>query len=153
MESNAVEARTFSGIDYTVFGLSLLLSATIGIYYGCFGGKQNTTTDFLMGGKDMGILPVALSMVASFLSAISVLGQPAEIYYFGTQFCFFILSAFICMPLVSIIFLPVFHGLQVTSAYEVRFSLLGIFCKSAINIFFVDAVIIFLKQVSFCNFY
>ena len=35
--------KTLSAIDYTVFTFVLVISATIGIYYGCTGGKQKTT--------------------------------------------------------------------------------------------------------------
>ncbi|XP_014671169.1 PREDICTED: sodium-dependent multivitamin transporter-like [Priapulus caudatus] len=111
-------AATFSYIDYIVFALSLLLSAAIGVYHGCIGSKQTTTDEFLMGGKNMGVIPVALSMVASFLSAISLLGQPAEMYYYGTQFCFFTFCVIIAFPVAANIFIPIFHGLEVTSAYE-----------------------------------
>lgn len=34
---------TFSVWDYVVFGLMLVISAGIGVYYRCTGGKQKTT--------------------------------------------------------------------------------------------------------------
>ncbi|XP_014671167.1 PREDICTED: sodium-coupled monocarboxylate transporter 1-like [Priapulus caudatus] len=111
-------ATTFSYIDYIVFALSLLLSAAIGVYHGCVGSKQTTTDEFLMGGKNMGVIPVALSMVASFLSAISLLGQPAEMYYYGTQYCLWTLCVIIAFPVAANIFIPIFHELELTSAYE-----------------------------------
>jgi sodium-coupled monocarboxylate transporter 8/12 len=36
--------------------------------------------------KDMAILPVAFSLMASFMSAISLMGLTREIYMYGTQF-------------------------------------------------------------------
>ncbi|XP_014671170.1 PREDICTED: sodium-coupled monocarboxylate transporter 1-like [Priapulus caudatus] len=111
-------ATTFSYIDYIVFALSLVLSAAIGVYHGCIGSKQTTTDEFLMGGKNMGVIPVALSMCASFLSGIQVLGQPAEMYYYGTQYCFFTFCIILAYPITASVFVPIFHGLQVTSAYE-----------------------------------
>lgn len=55
---------SFSWYDYILFTLMLLFSAMIGIYFGCFGTKQSTTKEYLMGGKTMGVLPIAVSLVA-----------------------------------------------------------------------------------------
>lgn len=53
----------FSWIDYSLFSIMLGLSIAIGLYFG-FCGKQNTTQDYLHGGKQMKVLPVAMSLVA-----------------------------------------------------------------------------------------
>jgi insulin-like growth factor 2 mRNA-binding protein 1 len=55
----------FTWIDYTVFGTMLFLSALIGIYFAFFAKqKQNTTSEYLMGGKTMGIFPISMSLIA-----------------------------------------------------------------------------------------
>ena len=58
----------FSPWDYVVFSLVLALSAAIGLFYGCTGGKQKTTKEFLMADRKMNFFPVALSLLASFMS-------------------------------------------------------------------------------------
>ena len=40
----------------------------------------------MLADKDMAILPVAFSLMASFMSAISLMGLTREIYMYGTQF-------------------------------------------------------------------
>lgn len=56
----------FAAIDYTFFVLLLCLSTVIGIYYGFFSKhKQNTTSEYILGGRSMKILPVATSMIAT----------------------------------------------------------------------------------------
>ena len=72
-----------SVVDYVVFALVLAISGGIGIYY-AFKQRKSSTTDFLLGGRSMSILPVTLSLTASFMSAITLLGTPAEIYVFTT---------------------------------------------------------------------
>lgn len=57
-------APNFNGIDYAVFGLLLLLSASIGIYFGFFDGTEQTTDEYLLGGRRMRPIPVAISLVA-----------------------------------------------------------------------------------------
>jgi len=48
--------------DYLVFSLSLVLSAAIGFYYACTGGKQKTTKEYLLADRNMHWLPVAISL-------------------------------------------------------------------------------------------
>lgn len=58
-------AKHFGTIDYLVFTIMLAISTGIGVFYGCFGNRQKTTKDFLMGGRTMGLIPVTLSLLAS----------------------------------------------------------------------------------------
>ncbi|NXE88397.1 SC5A8 protein, partial [Menura novaehollandiae] len=104
--------------DYVVFAAMLLISAVIGIYYAFVGGGQKTSKDFLMAGRSMSALPVALSLTASFMSAITVLGTPAEIYHYGAIFCIFAITYGLVVLCSAEIFLPVFYKLGITSTYE-----------------------------------
>ena len=69
-------------VDYIVLTSTLLISSAIGIYY----RRQNTAKDYLLAGGSMTPLPVAFSLMASFMSAITLLGVTFENYTFGTQF-------------------------------------------------------------------
>ncbi|XP_065842118.1 sodium-coupled monocarboxylate transporter 1-like isoform X2 [Oscarella lobularis] len=110
----------FSVPDYIVFAISIAISLSVGFYFSLKSlKKQKTTTnDFLMAGRSMKSIPIALSMLASFMSAVSILGLPSEVYFYGIQYWMVILSYFIIVPLVVFIYVPVFHGLELTSAYE-----------------------------------
>ncbi|NXJ59256.1 SC5A8 protein, partial [Rostratula benghalensis] len=108
----------FTVWDYVVFAAMLLISAVIGIYYAFAGGGQKTSKDFLMGGRSMSALPVALSLTASFMSAVTVLGTPAEIYRYGAIFCIFAITYALVVLCSAEIFLPVFYKLGITSTYE-----------------------------------
>ncbi|KAH0502966.1 sodium-coupled monocarboxylate transporter 1 [Microtus ochrogaster] len=104
--------------DYVVFAGMLLISAAIGIYYAFAGGGQQTSKDFLMGGRSMTAVPVALSLTASFMSAVTVLGTPAEVYRFGAIFSIFAITYFFVVLISAEVFLPVFYRLGITSTYE-----------------------------------
>ncbi|XP_010211212.1 PREDICTED: LOW QUALITY PROTEIN: sodium-coupled monocarboxylate transporter 1 [Tinamus guttatus] len=108
----------FHAWDYVVFAAMLLISAIIGIYYAFAGGGQKTSSDFLMGGRRMTALPVALSLTASFMSAVTVLGTPSEVYRFGAIFSIFSIAYTLVVILSAEIFLPVFYRLGITSTYE-----------------------------------
>lgn len=70
----------FSWADYTVLAAMLIISCLIGTFYGFFAKKQETSDDFLLGGSSMGTFPMAMSLAASFITAIELLGNPAEMY-------------------------------------------------------------------------
>ncbi|KAJ9591153.1 hypothetical protein L9F63_002308, partial [Diploptera punctata] len=122
------ETRYFSWADYTVFGAMLLVSAVIGLYHGCKGKLyrsknecrpvRSESGEFLTANGQMGTVPVALSMLAGFLSSITLMGQPAEVYLFGPQLWLFGVASFFCIPIVGYIFIPFYHKMQFTSAYE-----------------------------------
>ncbi|KAM6153309.1 sodium-coupled monocarboxylate transporter 1 [Erethizon dorsatum] len=109
---------SFGAWDYLVFAGMLLVSAAIGVYYAYAGGGQQTSKDFLMGGRRMTAVPVALSLTASFMSAVTVLGTPAEVYRFGAIFSIFAITYFLMVVLCAEVFLPVFYKLGITSTYE-----------------------------------
>jgi len=50
--------------DYTILTIMLLVSAGIGLFYGYFGPKQKTASDFLLGGSSMGTFPMAMSLAS-----------------------------------------------------------------------------------------
>lgn len=116
---NAKEKVQFGTVDFVVFGVMLLLSAIIGIYHAFTGGRQRTTKEFLFANRGMMGIPVALSLLASFMSAITILGVPSEIYIFGTQYWLIIASYVILFPSVALIFVPVFRAVDISSSYEV----------------------------------
>ncbi|XP_020667393.1 sodium-coupled monocarboxylate transporter 1 [Pogona vitticeps] len=103
--------------DYLVFAAMLLISAVIGVFYACV-GRQDTSKEFLVGGRQMTAVPVALSLTASFMSAVTVLGTPSEVYRFGAMFSIFAISYALMVILSAEIFLPVFYRLGITSTYE-----------------------------------
>ncbi|NWY19962.1 SC5A8 protein, partial [Aphelocoma coerulescens] len=116
--SSSSRMGRFTVWDYVVFAAMLLISAVIGVYYAFVGGGQKTSKDFLMAGRSMSALPVALSLTASFMSAVTVLGTPAEIYRYGAIFCIFAITYGLVVLCSAEIFLPVFYKLGITSTYE-----------------------------------
>jgi len=54
----------FGWADYLVFVGMLVMSSFIGLYYGCVGKGQQTTSEFFRGDGQMGIVPVAMSLAA-----------------------------------------------------------------------------------------
>ncbi|BFZ25471.1 hypothetical protein BsWGS_28510 [Bradybaena similaris] len=109
---------SFSAADYVVFSATLLVSAAIGVFYACKEGGQNSTSKFLMAGKDMGCLPLALSVLSSFFSASTLLGTPAEIYQFGTMYWICTFGAVLAPLTGALLFGPMFFKLRVVSVFQ-----------------------------------
>lgn len=61
---NTNKIFSFGPVDYIVFAIMLMVSAGIGVYFGFFSKSKNTTEEYLMGGKKMKTLPIAISLVA-----------------------------------------------------------------------------------------
>ena len=110
----------FHVADYAVFGLTLVFSIAIGVYHAVI-SKPATTKEYLLASRKMMSIPVALSLLASFMSGITILGVPSEIYTFGLQYWLVIVSYLILFPSVALIFVPTLYNLGLTSSYEVNF--------------------------------
>uniref|UniRef100_A0A1A8EYS8 Sodium-dependent multivitamin transporter n=2 Tax=Nothobranchius TaxID=28779 RepID=A0A1A8EYS8_9TELE len=108
----------FTTVDYVIFAVLLVASAGIGLFYAFSGGRQRTTQEFLMADRSMSCLPVSLSLLATFQSAVAILGAPSEVYTFGTQYWFLGCSYFLGLLIPAHVFIPVFYRLRLSSAYE-----------------------------------
>ncbi|NXX61799.1 SC5A6 protein, partial [Scopus umbretta] len=108
----------FTVIDYSIFALLLVLSSAIGLFYALSGDRQRTVQEFLLANRNMSFLPVALSLLATFQSAVAILGVPAEIYRFGTEYWFLGCSYLLGLLIPAHIFIPIFYRLHITSTYE-----------------------------------
>lgn len=74
--------------------------------------------DFFTGGRSMPAVPVGLSLCASFMSAVQVLGVPAEAFRYGFKFLYMCLGQSINSLLTAYLFLPVFFRLGITSTNQ-----------------------------------
>ncbi|XP_049582623.1 sodium/iodide cotransporter isoform X2 [Syngnathus scovelli] len=111
--------QTFAVADYVVFALMLLVSMAIGLYQALKKQPHNDSTDdFFTGGRSMSTVPVGLSLCASFMSAVQVLGVPSETYRYGSKFLYMCLGQSINSVMTAYLFLPVFFRLGITSTNQ-----------------------------------
>jgi len=74
----------------------------------------------MLGDQNQSVLPVAFSLMASFVSAISMFGLSAEVFTRGTQFSVTVIAYVLATPIVGYVYLPVFFKLGNLSLYEVN---------------------------------
>ncbi|KAK5641230.1 hypothetical protein RI129_009777 [Pyrocoelia pectoralis] len=118
VENGAIPKLVFSWIDYTVFIVMVFLSAAIGIYFGVFSKRKQTTGEYLLGGKTMNYLPIAFSLISSHISGVTILAVPVDIYKFGSNYIWLCLTVVLVCIITYYVYLPVFFELRLTSMYE-----------------------------------
>lgn len=109
---------TFTAYDYAVVIGMLVISIGIGVFYGFFDkNSTGSAADFMLG-TEMSIFPVTLSLTTSFITAIELLGNPAEIFFNGGQFALIVISMLMVIPLALYVFFPIYDKMKLTSCYE-----------------------------------
>lgn len=148
----------FTTEDYTVFVVMLTVSAAIGIYFGFFEGKKNKTTeDYLLGGRKMKVFPIAVSLIASQLSGVSIMSVPAEMYSYGAQYWIIAPTMIVIVMIINYIFVPVFYNNQITNCYqylEDRFSPAVkkfVTFTYVLNIYLILPIFIFIPSLAFAQ--
>jgi Na+/proline symporter len=63
----------FKVLDWIVVGITLGGSLLIGVYYAIT--SKHSNEDLLVGGRKMHILPVAASVMVTYVSAVTILGE------------------------------------------------------------------------------
>ncbi|KRF94085.1 putative sodium-dependent multivitamin transporter [Drosophila mojavensis] len=109
---------TLGAWDYAILAVVLIISIGIGVYYRYVDNKQSNTTAFFLADRSMGVTPVAFSLMASFMSAVTILGVSMEIYQYGTMFVIINISYVLSTPVAAYLILPVFYRLKTASVYE-----------------------------------
>ncbi|XP_071105138.1 sodium-dependent multivitamin transporter-like [Haliotis cracherodii] len=139
--------NTFGNVDYVLFGSLLAVSTGIGVFY-AFKDKHNVNSkDYLLGGRQMNIVPVSLSILVTSFSATTLLGMPAEVYNYNTMIWWLCISAMIGLVISSVVFVPFFYNLNVTSIYEYLEMRFGTEVRVLGSILFVIKVLLYISFV------
>ncbi|XP_067670312.1 sodium-coupled monocarboxylate transporter 1-like [Haliotis asinina] len=111
-------SHQFHIADYLVFSFTIAISVGIGVYYAVKGRRKASASEYLVGGRKMKIIPVALSLMVSFESSIMMLGFPAEVYIYGIMFWLSTFGFMFANLIGTRLIVPMVHPLRLTSAYE-----------------------------------
>lgn len=129
LTSNVQGHEYMKPLDYIILALFFFISLIIGVALGfdwkkiC--GKSDVETskneegDLLKGKRNLSAYPVAMSLTAACMSAITVLGTPKEIYTNGTMYYWNAVTYLLVAIVVAQIFLPVLYPLEeLSNGYE-----------------------------------
>ena len=109
--------RGLMWLDYVIFFATVVTSLGIGLCQAR--GKQRTTSEFLMGDRKLRVFPVAVSLLVSYLSVITLLGNASELHYFGTSYIFFTIGRTFSYIVTGCVVVPLMYPLRLTSINDV----------------------------------
>ena len=106
-------------LDYVTFSLSMLVTIAIGVVFAFSGGRQKTTSEYFTADRQLSVVPAALSIIVSYMSAIMIIGVPAEAYLYGGEY---ILAAFgtgFGTIIAALFVVPILYPLRLVSINHV----------------------------------
>ncbi|XP_071811310.1 sodium-coupled monocarboxylate transporter 1-like [Apostichopus japonicus] len=105
--------------DYLVIIVMLAISGLIGIIFAIRSvGRQQSSSNYFLGDRHMSVFPVAMSLTATYISAITYLGTPSEVYLHGPKYGLMAMTRIFVPFLIVYCFVPVFYNLDITTVYE-----------------------------------
>ena len=98
----------------------LVLVGTIAFIsiYGAWKARGASTAKSYLKGEDLRWPTIGLSIMATQASAITFLSVPGQAYEDGLRFVQFYFGLPIAMVIISAVFVPIYHRLEVLTAYE-----------------------------------
>src|SRR5437660_850362 len=80
--------------------------------------KRSSASEYFLGGRKMRVLPVAISLVAADMSAISYMGTPAWTYYHNFELFLSVFVLLLAAPIVMYLFMPFYSRFKFFTGYE-----------------------------------
>jgi SSS family solute:Na+ symporter len=136
--SNAIVAG-LAGSD--IFVVSLII--TIMLFIGWLAGRSEKSTEgFFLGGRHIPGWAACLSFVATEVSAMTIVGVPADSYRGNWNYAQFFIGSALARVVIAYLFIPAFFATRCTSIYEfllVRFGAGAQYC--ATGLFFITRLL------------
>ncbi len=105
----------FAAIDYAIVAVYLLGVTVIGTW---IAGKQRSSRDYFLGGKEMAWWSVGFSIVASETSTLTFISVPGLAFKGNMHFLQLAVGYFIGRLLVSVVFIPAYYRGDLETAYD-----------------------------------
>jgi len=102
-------------LDWLVVFTYLIGIAVVGIYSG---RDEKTSTDYILGGRAFGWIPILFSIVATETSALTFVGVPATGYTSNWTYLQLVVGAIVGRIILAFVFIPVYYKHQVFTVYQ-----------------------------------
>lgn len=120
----------------SLFVVALYIAITVFISY-LVNKRYSVGGDFSTGGKQFGWFTVGVSILATYISAMTFVGMPGWVYSSGMEAMSIHLNYPIVIFFTVIFFVPVFYKLGLTSIYEYLEHRFGIYARTINSIVFL----------------
>ncbi|ASO07271.1 SSS family transporter [Arenibacter algicola] len=104
-----------AAIDWIILVGTLMFIVGYGVWR--TKGSKNVT-DYVLGGHDAKWWTIGLSVMATQASAITFLSTPGQAFHDGMGFVQFYFGLPLAMIIICLVFVPIYHRLNVYTAYE-----------------------------------
>jgi SSS family solute:Na+ symporter len=129
----------FAAIDYVIVAVYLAGVTVAGVL---IAGRQASSRDYLLGGKNMAWWSVGFSIVASETSTLTFISVPGLAYRGNLAFLQLAFGYFVGRLLVSLLFIPAYYQGDLETAYEFLGKRFGPHLrKTASSVFIVTRVL------------
>jgi len=136
----------FSAWDYLICAVYLVASVALGLR---FARGQDTLKEYLLAGRGVGPVIVAITVLAALFSGISYLGAPAEIYSHTITFMLVGLSFFVATPLTNLVFMPFFYRAHFFTAYHYLEERFSVGLRTLASALFITRVLVWLALATY----
>lgn len=126
---------TFGAIDWIVLGGYFTLLAITGSLFART--KSATSDDYFRGARSMPSWAVAVSIVATSLSAVTFIGAPAESYGGNLTYLATNIGMVLAAIIIAAIFIPAFYRSESSSIYELLGTRFGPMARKGASITFL----------------
>uniref|UniRef100_H2YU25 Sodium-coupled monocarboxylate transporter 2 n=1 Tax=Ciona savignyi TaxID=51511 RepID=H2YU25_CIOSA len=117
-EMEEFKRNNFGTFDLVIFSASLIFSVLVGLYYAYKDRTNDSVNNYYFGGRKMSPIPIGLSMSVTFISALTIIGLPAEVYWYGLVNVWHSTKLFLPAILSYLYIIPLYHRLQISTVYE-----------------------------------
>lgn len=108
----------FSWLDFLIVILFLLLTILVGGFHTYKAKINSDAKNYLTGNNKLPILPVCLSLLTTFISGISLMLFPVEIYQHGALWALSYLISSFGFIFIGIFLIPIFYKMRVNIYFK-----------------------------------
>ncbi len=126
-------------IDYAVLAVYFAITLALGFW---FGRGERTTHEFFLGGRRQHWLLAGMSIIATEVSALTVIAVPADAFRTDWSYLQMYAGSFVGRVLIVLLLLPAFYRCRVTTVYEYLGQRFGPWTRTAASLMFFASRII-----------
>ncbi|CAN7938166.1 unnamed protein product [Ixodes hexagonus] len=105
--------------EFIVFGSLTTINLAIGLYFAmCNKHRDLSTEEVFLGGRSLGAIPLSLSVLATMVTAIGVVGFTTHFYAYGFHLLWACVPVLALVPFFGNVVIPIIYNLKVTSVFQ-----------------------------------
>ncbi|CAN7997627.1 unnamed protein product, partial [Ixodes pacificus] len=105
--------------EFVVFGGLMVINLGVGLYFAMRNTRLDAgTEEVFLGGRSLGAIPLSLSVLATMVTAIGIVGFTTHFYVYGLHLIWGAITVLVVVPFIAKVVIPVIYNLKVTSVFQ-----------------------------------